>query len=182
MRNPPRSWPALVASLYASTRSAGLMVRAWLTDSFDAGPKAQAGPERCTRSPGQPAWATIPASTYAVIALVNRTSRCTALTRSTPDLRSAAASSCRPRGPWQTVEQVEIAIVEYAGRFNHQRLYRPVVTSRPRARSHLRQSEGRPHRGRSRRKPESPETPVRFNTPRSPPVAGTRSPAGRLRR
>src|ERR1700730_8260931 len=71
------------------------MVLAWLTDSFDAGPKAQTDPERCTRSPSQSAWATISASTYSVIALVNRTSRCTALTRSTPDLRSAAVHKGR---------------------------------------------------------------------------------------
>jgi hypothetical protein len=71
------------------------MVLAWLMDSFDAGPKAQAGPERCTRSPSQSAWATISAPAYAVIALVNRTSRCTALTRSTPDLRSAAVHKGR---------------------------------------------------------------------------------------
>jgi hypothetical protein len=68
---------------------------AWLTDSFDAGPKAQTGPERCARSPNQSAWATISASTYSVIALVNRTSRCTALTRSTLDLRSAAVHKGR---------------------------------------------------------------------------------------
>lgn len=83
------------------------MVLAWLMDSFDAGPKAQTGLERCTRSPSQSAWATISASTYSVIALVNRTSRCTALTRSTPDLRSAAvhkgrtvfAALCDQRSP-----------------------------------------------------------------------------------
>ena len=29
----------------------------------------------------------------------------------------------KPRGPWRTVEQVEIATLEYADRFNHRRLY-----------------------------------------------------------
>jgi len=76
------------------------MVLAWLMDSFDADPKAQADPERCTRSPSQSAWAIISAPAYPVIALVNRTSRCTALTRSTPDLRSAVASSLPASRSW----------------------------------------------------------------------------------
>jgi hypothetical protein len=43
-----RSSPASTAS----TRPAGFLVLAWLTGSFGAGPKAQVGPECCTRSPG----------------------------------------------------------------------------------------------------------------------------------
>ena len=37
----------------------------------------------------------------------------------------------KPGGPWRTVEQVEIATLEYIDWFNHRRLFQAWVTSHP---------------------------------------------------
>ena len=55
----------------------------------------------------------------------------------------------KPRGPWRTVEQVEIATLEYVDWFNHRRLLRSLRRHPTRrTRSRPLPSTRRPHRGR----------------------------------
>jgi putative transposase len=52
----------------------------------------------------------------------------------------------RPRGPWRTVEQVEIATLEYVDWFNHRRLHSAAADLPPAEleTAHYRQHHGQP--------------------------------------
>ena len=52
----------------------------------------------------------------------------------------------KPRGPWRTAEQVEIATLEYVDRFNHRRLHGAAADLAPAEleTAHYRQHHGQP--------------------------------------
>jgi putative transposase len=59
----------------------------------------------------------------------------------------------KPRGPWRTVEQVEIATLEYVDWFNHRRLHSAAADLPPAEleTAHYRQHDGQPEREHSNR-------------------------------
>ena len=75
----------------------------------------------------------------------------------------------KPRGPWRTAEQVEIATLEYVHWFNHRRLYEACGDIPP---AELETAYDTQNTALAElailHQTESPETPVRFNSPSGP--------------
>jgi putative transposase len=70
----------------------------------------------------------------------------------------------KPRGPWRTAEQVELATLEYVDWFNHRRLYEACGDIPPAELEAAYYSQNAVLPRPARQQPESPDSPGRFNT------------------